>query len=344
MKTIRGIPLFLVASGVCAFIQAPRFARRCEAHLSITTRRPMVVLQESSTAATTGGSANQVDMNIYNLPSLDEICQEWTAVAAAATPLLKEGIYLQARNRQEIMSDCVKVAFPRLPDSGLGMELLELAGGREDGVGITIISGLVEGGAAFGSGILPGDSIVKIDLQKLSRPQNQGLNVEESEEIFSVETECLGYDKTVEAILTLPPADDSVQETFVLTMKRLRRKPKVQLTLQYPPEAGLNDISLELFAGENLRRAVLVRGVKLNDKLAARFDSGGAGDCGAEGTCATCAVAVVTGQDLLSPIGKQESQIFQARPRYRMACKAIVGHGMKEGRLTVRVSPRQWDK
>ena len=302
------------------------------------------MIQETAAA----GGAVQVDMNAYNLASMDVICEEWTAVVAAETPLQAEGIYLQARNKQEIMADTIKVAFPRVPGSGLGLELLELAGGRDDGIGITIVSGVVEGGAADNSGILPGDSIVKIELQRQSRQSDTGnqagLNVEESQEVFSVQTECLGYDKTVEAIISLPQADESVQETFVLTLKRLRRKPKVRLNLQYPPEMGEEDISLELFSGENLRRAMLTRGVKLNDKLSARFDSGGQGDCGAEGTCATCAVAVVKGQDLLSPIGQQEGQIFKKHPRWRMACKVIVGHGMKEGVLTIRVSPRQWDR
>ena len=167
---------------------------------------------------------------------------------------------------------------------------------------------------------------------------------QESEDTFSVETECLGYDKTVDAILTLPPAEEGCSDMFVLTVKRLRRRPKVRLNLQYPQNSKQENISLELFAGENLRRAMLVRGVKLNDKLASRFDSGGSGDCGAEGTCATCAVSVIEGQNLLSPAGQQESQIFTNHPRWRMACKAIVGYGLKEGTITVRVEPRQWNK
>ena len=292
-------------------------------------------------------------MNAYNLPGLDEIAPEWSAVAVPATPLQAAGVYLQARNNQAIMADTVKVRFPRLPNTGLGLELLELAGGREDGLGITIVEGIVEGGAAEGSGILPGDSIVQVELQRSSRSgsssnsdSSSSLDVEETSESFAVETECLGFDKTIEALQSLPPPvadEDDVEETFVLTLKRLRRKPKVQVRLQYPPEMNEPDVSLELFAGENLRRALLVRGTKLNDPLARRFDSGGRGDCGAEGTCATCAVAVTTGLGLLSPPGVQEAQIFKDRPRWRMTCKAVVGYGMREGELTLRVSPRQWD-
>jgi 2Fe-2S iron-sulfur cluster binding domain len=327
----------LIALSADAFLVVPSSRRRPSSVLA-------VVIQESSSSKFSGAGPVTVDMNMYNLPNLEDIAEEWTAVVVPATPLQEEGIYLQPRNRQEILADTIKVAFPRLPDCGLGLELTELAGGREDGIGITIVSGLVQGGAAESSGVMIGDSVVKVELQKQSRKGNTILTVEESEELFAVQTECLGYDKTVEAILSLPPADASVQETFVLTLKRLRRKPKVKLNLQFPPEMGEENISLEIFAGENLRRAMLVRGVKLNDKLASRFDSGGPGDCGAEGTCATCAVAVVTGQDLLSPAGTQEAQIFRKHPRWRMSCKAVVGAGMKEGELTVRVSPRQWDK
>jgi ferredoxin len=85
-----------------------------------------------------------------------------------------------------------------------------------------------------------------------------------------------------------------------------------------------------------------VRGVKLNDPLARRFDSGGSGDCGAEGTCATCVVNIVKGGNLLSPLKEQEKQILANKPKWRMACRTFVGHGMQEGELTIQVSPRQW--
>ena len=97
----------------------------------------------------------------------------------------------------------------------------------------------------------------------------------------------MAYDATIEAITSLP-APISSDEEVVLTIKRLRRQPKVNIKLQYPPYLEEPDVNIELFAGENLRRAMLTRGIKLNDKLAERFDSGGMGDCGSDGTCATC--------------------------------------------------------
>ena len=321
MKLFIGILLLPLASG---FVVAPSLRRA-----SATTTR----LQSSV--------APRVDMDQYNL-SLDTIAQEWTANLKAQTAMDEEGVYLGAKSDREIFVDTVKVEFQRRPNAGLGIELLEIAGGREDGLGITVVSGLVEGGSADGSGVQLGDSITKLSVRRKKRVEDSDNVLTELEELSSVGTECLGYDATVEAIGSLPPAE-SDDEVMVLTVKRLRRKPKVTLKLQYPPSQGEPDTTIELFSGELLRRAMLTRGVKLNDALSRRFDSGGTGDCGGEATCTTCVVSVLKGEELLNPIGVQEKQMLIKNPRWRLACKAIVGHGMQEGEMTIRVNPRQWD-
>jgi ferredoxin len=95
-------------------------------------------------------------------------------------------------------------------------------------------------------------------------------------------------------------------------------------------------------AGENLRQGMLVRGVKLNDPLAKRFDTKSGGNCGAGGLCRTCSVCVMDGAELLNDQRIAEKQMLADSPRWRLACKAIVGHGMREGEMTVRVNPKQW--
>ena len=290
--------------------------------------------------ASTTQTSEMVDMNAYNLP-LDQIAQEWTANLIAESSLREQGIYLGAKSSKDIMVDTVKVELPRKIGQGLGLELLEIAGGREDGFGIVVIDGIVEGGAAQGSEILLGDSISQISIRKTSR-QSEDNVLSDVEEINSASTECFGYDKTVETIGGLPPPQGE-GESIILTLKRLRRKPKVTVTLQYPPSQDEPNVTIELFAGENLRRAMLTRGVKMNDPFVARFDNGGSGDCGAEGTCATCAVSIVKGAELLSPAKTQEEQIFVNKPRWRMACKAVVGYGMQEGDMTIKVNPKQWE-
>ena len=208
-----------------------------------------------------------VDMNKYNLP-LEDVVNEWTAVVQPKTSMQDEGIFLKSKTKEGLFIDTLQYKVKR--EGGLGLILTELAGGRQDGVGITIIEEVLAGGNAENSGIVPGDSIVALTLKSSSG----GVKVDE--ERIDVSTECLAYDPTIEALTSLP-APSSPDEEIIITVKRIRRQPKVNVKLQYPPEMNEPDVSIELFAGENLRRAMLTRGIKLNDKLAQRFDSGGQG-------------------------------------------------------------------
>lgn len=331
-KATRSVPSLSV-------LQSSKFGKNNESSPSIASS----LSSSSSDAADTGRF--QVDMNRYNLP-LEQIAQEWTANLVPQSSLREEGIYLGAKSSKDIMVDTVKVSFRRQPS--LGVQLLEIAGGRSDGLGITVIDGIVPGGAAEGTDIQLGDSIAAISVITTQRQSSTTTTttsssggVSDIQIATSISTECFGYDKLVEAIQSLPPPE-SDNEFILLTLKRLRRKPKVSIQLQYPPAQNEPDVTIELFAGENLRRAMLTRGIKLNDKLSRRFDSGGTGDCGADGTCATCVVAIVQGDDLVSPQGIQEKQILIKNPRWRLACKATVGYGYQEGEMTIRVNPRQW--
>jgi len=297
-------------------------------------------LVNSAAARYSGAGAAAVNMNAYNVP-LDRSIEEWVANLTPASSFMEEGVYLGAKSSKELFVDTLTFEVNRA--GGLGLELLEIAGGREDGLGITLVEGVVEGGNSDGCGIIPGDSVSKLTVRRKSASGGGGAGLAEVNEETAVSTECLGFDATVEAIFDLPQIETD-DETILVTVKRLRRKPKVTMTLKFPPEQDEPDATIELFAGENLRRAMLTRGVKLNDALSRRFDSGGVGDCGADGTCATCVVGVSNGMDLLNPINEQEKQILAKNPRWRMACKTIVGFGMKEGEMTLQVNPRQWDQ
>lgn len=332
MKTL--IPLLLIIGSVSAFLSTPLVGRS-----SSFLASSRLVNFESSGARQAGAGMPTVDMNQYNL-LLEQIVEEWTVKIVAKSANTDGGIKLFAKNQREILVDTVEVSFPRKPETGLGILLQEIAGGRDDSLGITLVSGLVEDGAAADSGIMEGDSVVKVTVVR--RQQVQGSGVSDLESQFSVPTECLGYDATVDAILSLPPAQTE-DETFVVTLKRLRRKPKVLLKLQYPPSQNEPDTTLEIFSGEILRQAMLVRGVKLNDALAKRFDNKGAGNCGANGLCTTCAVSVLKGGELLNPMRNQERQMMASNPRWRLSCKSVVGFGMQEGEMTIRVNPRQWE-
>lgn len=282
-----------------------------------------------------------VDMNQYNLKTLDEILEEWRLNLRQKPAETEVTAFLDARN-PDYFVDTVTVSYPRVNDAGLGLELAELAGGRDDGLGITVVTGLVEGGPAQELDILPGDVIARVAVRRRKRLQDNK-RLSEQEEFVEAKTEGLCYDDTVAAILNLPPADDKYQEIYELTLKRIRRKPRVTVKLQYPPSQNKQDTTIELFAGENLRMGMLLRGVKLNDPLAKRFDTKNGGNCGANGLCRTCSVTVQSGAELLNPQRLNEKQIFENAPRWRLSCKAIVGYGMREGTMTIRVNPSQFD-
>lgn len=288
-----------------------------------------------------GAGPASVDLNQYNLP-LDTVEKEWCAVFVQKTADIEEGVYLGCKNTTEVYVDTVETSFLR--KEGLGIELTELAGGRDDDLGITVVSGLVPGGSAEESGIVLGDSIAEVSLIRTKSQagvDNRPLSQQQQE--WSVKTECLSYDATVDAILNLPPKQEGYDDFYAIKLRRLRRRPKIKVKLQYPPEQNEPDIVIEMNAGENLRQGMLVRGVKLNDPLAKRFDTKSGGNCGAGGLCRTCSVSVLNGSEVLNDQRVAEKQMLADSPRWRLACKAIVGYGMREGEMTVRVNPNQWD-
>ena len=306
-------------------------------------RQPNVQLHENPVRFA-GTGARTADMNQYNLP-LDVIEEQWKASVIPKTIESDGGIFLGVKDDVNLFVDVIQVVVPRPTDCGLGIELQEVAGGRGDGLGITLVSGVVKDGwiskHCTDGDIQLGDSITSLSVvQRRGRPGSSGI-LSDTEETIKAQTECLGYDATVDAIMNLPQPLNQ-DEKIIIGLKRLRRKPKIKVNLRYPPSQNEPDAAIELFAGENLRLGMLARGVKLNDPLAQRFDTKSSGNCGAGGLCRTCAVGVLRGGNLLSPQKVAESQMLEDEPRWRLACKSFVGYGMEEGAITVQVNPRQW--
>lgn len=230
-----------------------------EMNANSMTSSTLSAQRQNSFYAAAGAPA--VDMDRYNLP-LERIVDEWTAVVREPSSLQDGGIYLQAKDdKRELFVDTLQYSIVRR--GGLGLILTEIAGGRADGAGITIVEEILCDGNSANSGLVPGDSIVALSVVQTT---SDGGGADVKEERTDVSTECLGYDATVSAISSLPPPA-SEDETITLTVKRIRKQPKITVTLQYPPSSMEEDVRIELFAGENLRRAMLARGVKLNDRL-----------------------------------------------------------------------------
>jgi ferredoxin len=305
------------------------------------------------------GVVDDAQRNQYNIRNVNDIVAEWTVYRYQRVndKSGQHNVRLGCRNNQDIMVDTVTVQYPRT-GNGLGLELEEIAGGgsgddadgkaaaagRRAPLGITIVTKAV-GEPARVVDIWPGDSLARVTLIRTMRLSSAGgRRTAQTEERFVVDTECLDFDETVRRIQSLPVLDDSYQELWSLTLKRLRRRPKVAVTVRYPPRTKIPDQTVSLYAGENLRQALLVKKISVNDPSAQRFDGKAAGsNCGAGGLCRTCRVQIEQGADLLNPQRPAErTMLSRDGPRSRLACKAIVGFGMKEGALVVKAYPDQW--
>ncbi len=130
-------------------------------------RTKMMVDLKSTTSGSTEQTQNlfyaaagkpTVDMNKYNIP-VEQILDEWTALLTPKSTMQEEGIYLNVKNKQELFVDTLQYTVRR--EGGLGLILTEIAGGREDGVGITIVEEVLQGGNAENTGILPGQYNMK---------------------------------------------------------------------------------------------------------------------------------------------------------------------------------------
>lgn len=315
---LRAALAFAALAQTCAFMpHSPPTQRSSPLH-----KAPAESDFEVPRAVTDGGA---VDANVYNV-ALDDAATLWTAAVSAERSLDREANvpYLDTKSKDHFVDD-VGVEVSR--DGGLGMELLELAGGRDDGYGITVVTAVTSGGNADRAGIVPGDSIAAVGAVTSS---GSGLNVEETKEVIS--SECRDFDNTISALTSFPPEVESLS----LSIKRLRRWPKVQVVVEYPrsqcAEGADNKETLEMFAGENLRRALQNRGIVMEDPKGSKCDF-----CGGK-----CVVSVDVGFDLLNPMSITEEKLMEKNPKCRLSCKTTVGYNMQEGFMRLRVNLNEW--
>ena len=243
-----------------------------------------------------------------------------------AVQRLKDGGARVGSNSLRFRAVDVDMVVPRSPESpGIGLGLEEL--GSDGEIGLVLVDTVVEGGnaAKASSPFIVGDALISVR--------------DEAGDLEDVRLEGATYDDTVAALGALPAALGDL----IFTVRRLERQATVNLRLQFEPSEKRADEQLVLLPGQPLRQTILARGIKLNDPLALRFDSGGPGDCGGEGCCCTCAVQVVSGQELLSGAKTQEKQMLRKHPDWRLGCRARISEELEtDGELVVRASPRGW--
>ena len=316
--TLKTLFLFLLPLQVAAFAPAS-----VPATLTSTRHHhhpPPVLLQKPLAAAPADSDFEKapqvvndaaIDPNVYNV-GLEKAAELWTVSVVPENRLGRvAGIpFLEPSNTKDYFVDDVSVRVSRTANGGgLGLELLELAGGRDDGYGLTIIENV--SGNAKAAGVLPGDSIGSVEFtmdDAASTTSSDLTNLEETQQIL--DCECRDFDNTIGLLTSLPPPNQL--DSIVLNLKRIRRWPKIDVVVEYPPvqvaEGADNTERLTLTAGENLRRALLNRGIVMEDAMAPKCDF-----CGMK-----CSVKVDVGMPLLSPMSTTEEKIMSNNPKCRV--------------------------
>ena len=217
---------------------------------------------------------------------------------------LDEGGQTLAPASGEWEMSTVQVEIPRTLESpGLGI-MLEEYGAAADGAGLTLITGLADGGNAALSGVdqQPGDAIVSA---------------------CGARTEGLNYDLTIDALVSLPAAPAPA----VLTVKRLVKLFGVTCTVMFPPEEKRENKIIKLPPGRTFRQALIMSGVKLDS-------------CNDDLQClCKCGMVVRKGRKLLVPEASQERQMLKKEKDWRLTCRAIVGKLEQDEEMVIRIRP-----
>jgi len=281
---------------------------------------------DSDFAKAVPASDEKVDPNRYNV-DLETAASQWTVTVAAQTKLARIANvpYLDTKEPSNYFVDDVVVRLSRTNGESLGISFQELAGGRDDEYGLTIVDAV--SGHAEKAGVLAGDSLASITV--VQNDESNAIDVKETSQTVAVE--CRNFDATIGPLAAL--GEDC---TIVLGLKRIRTWPKIATTVYYPPiqcaEGVDNRVPLTLTAGENLKRALQTRNIVLEDRDARKCDF-----CGAK-----CTVRVLKGMALLSPMSTTEQKILRQNPGCRLSCKTVVGHNMQQGELEIQVNVNEW--
>mmetsp|Transcript_18407 Transcript_18407/g.37066 ORF Transcript_18407/g.37066 Transcript_18407/m.37066 type:complete len:381 (+) Transcript_18407:19-1161(+) len=207
----------------------------------------------------------------------------------------------------------------------LGIELTEVAHGSGDHRGLVLVSA-VHGDAKL-KPIHVGDAIVGVFCGEHFKESTTGVDYEETLQVL---------ERAKQHARSLGGSTISVE------LNRLVLKETVKVVIEHP-DGGISELDAK--AGDNLRLLLMHHnlGKSLYAAKAHRLDQPNLiGDCGGEGICGTCNVAILQGMEHLNTIGPQESSILHDKPAsWRAACKTVVGADNQKGTmLRIRLNPQ----
>ncbi|KAL7150732.1 hypothetical protein ABFS83_05G133000 [Erythranthe nasuta] len=115
-------------------------------------------------------------------------------------------------------------------------------------------------------------------------------------------------------------------------------KPEIELEFLGPKPGDAVDRATAI-SGDKLLRTIMS-----DNKLELYAAYGKLMNCGGGGSCGTCIVEIVDGQDLLNERTNTELRYLKKKPEsWRLACQTIVGNKVNSGKVVVQRLP-QWKK
>lgn len=210
--------------------------------------------------------------NQLQMLSISEFTDKWKIITFAATS--KESFYgLESRDKEYY----IQTLTAELSSiGGLGLDLIETQVSTENNAGLVLVGGVNPGSNAANCGLFQeGDALSTISTE----------GKEES-------LEGLNFDATVKKLVKFKDLP-SVKIVF----KRLLKRAEVIVKVVGPTGEEVGEYPVLAGYGFNLRTALQSNNIKMYDSRTARFDSPyQTGNCGGDGTCGTCVVAVLEGK------------------------------------------------
>ncbi|KAH7840799.1 hypothetical protein Vadar_021804 [Vaccinium darrowii] len=119
---------------------------------------------------------------------------------------------------------------------------------------------------------------------------------------------------------------------------------KVEIELEFIGPRPGDDGEYPIERAKAVSGEKLLRNVMMDNKIELYAPYGKVMNCGGGGSCGTCIVEIIDGQDLLNERTNTELRYLKKKPEsWRLACQTIVGNKENSGKVLVQRLP-QWKK
>ncbi|XP_039117417.1 photosynthetic NDH subunit of subcomplex B 3, chloroplastic isoform X1 [Dioscorea cayenensis subsp. rotundata] len=154
---------------------------------------------------------------------------------------------------------------------------------------------------------------------------------------FSFPYNCNKANHTISFSCSANPSPSSAASTEPPATKPL-------IELQFIGTKPAEDGSFPVDMASAISGEKLLRNIMLDNNIELYAAYGKVMNCGGGGSCGTCIVEVVEGQELLNERTDTEKRYLKKKPEtWRLACQTIVGNKVNAGKVVVQRMP-QWKK